>query len=238
MYVSKALSCFVYKFNFVFFLIKDIPVLNNRIATLLSVVFHPLIITTYLFVILFLVTPDLVGVSALELPGLGSLLLLIFMNTFIAPAVIIYYFHRFGLISSLHVEDLRERRLPYLVCAIIYGISTYLFGWKLQPISELAPQISIILGSATVSLILVAIVSLLWKISAHATGFGGAIGILSALLMRFDESALLIPLLVTVVTGGFLMSARLYLNAHTPGQIAAGLITGFLTGNAAIYFFF
>ncbi|TDE12311.1 hypothetical protein [Dyadobacter psychrotolerans] len=212
--------------------------MTNRIATFLSVVFHPLLITTYLFALLFLAAPDLVGVSALELPALGSLLLLIFLNTFVAPAVIIYYFHRFGVISSLHVDNLRERRLPYLASAIVYAISTYLFGWKLQPISELAPQISMILGSATLSLIVVALVSLFWKISAHATGIGGAIGIMMALLMRYDESSLLNPLLFAIVTGGLLMSARLYLNAHNLAQIAAGVFCGIFIGVGTVYYFF
>jgi len=212
--------------------------LTNRIATFLSVVFHPLLITTYLFALLFLAAPDLVGVGALELPALGSLLLLIFLNTFVAPAVIIYYFYRFGLVSSLHVDNLRERRLPYLVSAIIYAISTYLFGWKLQPIAELAPQISVILGSATLSLIIVALVSLFWKISAHATGIGGAIGIITALLMRYDENALLNPLLIAIVTGGFLMSARLYMNAHNLAQIAAGVFCGIFIGVGTVYYYF
>ena len=138
----------------------------------------------------------------------------------------------------MHVENLRERRLPYLVSIIIYGISTYLFGWKLQPIGELAPQISIVLGSVTVSLILVALISLFWKISAHATGVGGAIGILTALLMRFDEPDLLIPLLLTILTGGALMSARLQLNAHTPAQILAGIISGLTIGVSTVYYYF
>ena len=212
--------------------------MTNRIATFLSVVFHPLLITTYLFALLFLAAPDLVGVGALELPALGSLLLLIFLNTFVAPAVIIYYFYRFGVVSSLHVDNLRERRLPYLVSAIIYAISTYLFGWKLQPIAELAPQISVILGSATLSLIIVALVSLFWKISAHATGIGGAIGIITALLMRYDENALLNPLLIAIVTGGFLMSARLYMNAHNLAQIAAGVFCGIFIGVGTVYYYF
>ncbi|REA59960.1 hypothetical protein DSL64_16280 [Dyadobacter luteus] len=209
----------------------------NRIATFLSVVFHPLIITTYLFALLFLITPDLVGVSALELPAIGSLLLLIFLNTFVAPAVIIYYFHRFGLVSSLHVDNLRERRLPYLVTIIIYGFATYLFGWQLQPIGELAPQISIILAGVTFSLLFVGAVSLFWKISAHATGIGGAVGMIVAFLMRFDETLLFIPLLMTIVTGGFLVSARLYLNAHTPAQVLAGVTGGLAIGLGTVFFF-
>ena len=214
------------------------PVLNNRIATFLSVVFHPLIITTYLFAILFLITPELAGVSALELPGLGSLLLLIFLNTFIAPTIIIYYFYRLGIISTLHVDSLPERRLPYLASIIIYAIATYLFGWKLQPIAELAPQIAILLGSVTISLIIVAVVSLFWKISAHATGMGGAIGILTSLIIRFEEHLLLTPLLIAILITGFLLSARLYLNAHIPAQIMAGFACGLAVSSATVYFFF
>ena len=176
-------------------LIKDPITLNNRLAIILSVVFHPLILTTYLFALLFLLAPDLVGVSAFELPALGSLLLLLWLNTFIAPAIMMFYFKKMGMITSLYVEDAAERRIPYIACVIIYGLATYLFGWQLQPIGEIAPQISVILASVTLSLIVVAMVSYFWKISAHATGIGGAIGMLAGLMIRFDESALLLPLL-------------------------------------------
>lgn len=212
--------------------------MNNRIAIILSVVFHPLILTTYLFALLFMLSPDLVGVSAFELPALGSLLLLLWLNTFIAPAIMMFYFKKMGMISSLYVEDAAERRIPYLACVIIYGLATYLFGWQLQPIGELAPQISVILASVTLSLALIAMVSNFWKISAHATGIGGTIGMLSGLMIRFDESALLLPLLLTILIGGWLMSARLQLNAHTPSQIVAGVFCGLLVSSATVYFFF
>jgi hypothetical protein len=217
---------------------QRLSVLNNKLAIALSVVFHPLIITTYLFALLFLLSPDLVGVSAFELPALGSLLLLLFLNTFIAPTLIIYYFQKMGVISSMHVDDLAERKIPYLACVIIYALATYLFGWQLQPIGELAPQISIILGSVTVSLILVMGISLFWKISAHGTGIGGTIGMLSGLMMRFDEAILLMPLIITILLGGWLLSARLQLNAHTPPQILGGFVCGILVSSMTVYFFF
>ncbi|SDF12784.1 hypothetical protein SAMN04487996_10916 [Dyadobacter soli] len=212
--------------------------MNNRLAIILSVVFHPLILTTYLFALLFFLVPDLVGVSAFELPALGSLLMLLWINTFIAPAVMMFYFKKTGMITSLHVEDPVERRIPYISCVVIYGLATYLFGWQLQPIGELAPQISVILASVTLSLVVVAMVSYFWKISAHATGIGGAIGMLSGLMIRFDESALLLPLLFTILIGGWIMSARLQLNAHTPGQILAGVFCGVFVSSATVYFFF
>ena len=219
------------------FLINTQVILSNRIATILSVIFHPLILTTYLFAVLFLLTPDLVGVSTLELPAIGSLLLLLFLNTFVAPSLVIYYMFKFGVTTSLQVEDLRERRLPYVASIIIYGIATYLFGWQLQQIGELAPQISILLGSATVSLILIFAISLFWKISAHATGFGGILGTIACLMIRFDEATLLYPFLLAVLVSGFVMSARLRLNAHKPGQILAGLLGGLIVSSSAVILF-
>ncbi|MCE7067390.1 hypothetical protein [Dyadobacter sp. CY326] len=212
--------------------------MNNRIALILSVVFHPLILTSYLFALLFIFSPDLVGVSAFELPALGSLLLLLFLNTFIAPSLVVYYFQKMGIISTMHVDDLAERRLPYLACIIIYALATYLFGWQLQPISEMAPQISFILGGATVSLLVVTVVSLFWKISAHATGIGGTIGMITCLLMRNDEAQLLGPLIVTLLIAGWLLSARLHLNAHTPAQIFVGFLSGIMVSSLTVYFFF
>lgn len=224
----------IFVFNIV---INTVLILSNRIATILSVIFHPLILTTYLFAILFLITPDLVGVSALELPAIGSLLLLLFLNTFVAPSLVIYYMHKFGVTSTLQVENLEERRLPYVASIIIYAIATYLFGWKLQQIGELAPQISILLASATISLIMIFVISLFWKISAHATGFGGMLGTMICLLIRFDEALLLYPFLVAVIITGLVMSARLYLNAHTPGQILAGLAGGLAVSSATVILF-
>ncbi|WP_025763019.1 hypothetical protein [Dyadobacter tibetensis] len=212
--------------------------MNSRLALFLSVAFHPLIITTYLFGILFFVSPDLIGVRVLESSALGSLLLLLFINTFVAPAVVVYYMQRFGLISSLHIDKLSQRRLPYLATILIYAAATFFFGWYFQPIANLAPQIGFLLGSVTLSLVVVALVSLYWKISAHATGMGGALGILGALFVRFHEQALLPYLLICIILTGFLLGARLQLNAHTPRQILAGLASGLIIGASTIYHFF
>jgi membrane-associated phospholipid phosphatase len=211
--------------------------LNKSFATILSVVFHPLIITTYLFALLFLLTPDLVGVSALELPAVGSLIFLIFMNTFIAPALLVYYMKRFGIISSLHIDHRSERKWPYVASILVYATSAYLFGWRLQPIAQLAPQISILLMSVTIALVFVFIVSLSWKISAHATGIGGSLGTLLGFIMRFHETSLILPFIIMIMIGGFVLSARLRLNAHTPEQVVAGLTGGICISLICVYYF-
>jgi len=58
------------------------------------------------------------------------------------------------------------------------------------------------------------------------------------MIIRFDEQLLLIPLLLIVLISGLLLSARLYLNAHTPAQIIAGLACGLTISSLTVYFFF
>ena len=212
--------------------------LNTRLANFLSVAFHPLLLPTYLFGVLFWLVPDLLGVSSLELPAQGSLLFLLFLNTFAAPALLIYYFYRLGFVQSLRLETLRDRQIPYLTTVLIYLLSTDLFGWRFQPISELAPQIAIVLGSITFAMAVVALVNLRWKISAHATGIGGCVGAISALFVRFGDFHLFYPLVGSVLLTGWLLSARLHLNAHTPAQIGAGLLLGLLVSVEAVFLFF
>jgi len=193
---------------------------------------------TYLFGVLFILAPDLVGVSTLGSSAQWSLLLLLFLNTFLAPALLIYYFYRLGLIKSLHLENLRDRRLPYLGTIIIYTLSTYLFGWRFEPISELVPQIAVVLGSVTASIAVIAVISIWWQISAHTTGVGGFLGAFGGLFLRYNDTTLFYPFMLGILITGLIMSARLRLNAHTPGQVSAGLGVGLVISIAAVFLYF
>ncbi len=212
--------------------------MSHRLAFFLSVVLHPLLLPTYIFGILFGLTPELIGVVALSPSARISLLVLLFLNTFVAPALVIYYLYRMGFVQSLQLQTLRDRRLPYLISLIIYSLSTYLFGWQFQPISELAPQISVVLGSITISLLFVALISLTWQISAHGVGVGGLLGALGGVIVRYGDFALFLPFVLGVIATGLLLSARLRLDAHTPAQVYAGLGLGVVVSIAAVFFFF
>lgn len=212
--------------------------MNSRFALILSVILHPLLMPTYIFGLLFLLTPELIGVSMLDFSAQGSLLALLFLSTFATPSLLIYYLYRMGFFKNLVLDNLKDRRLPYWLTILIYAATTYLFGWKFQPISLLVPGIAIILGSITISILIVAIISIRWKISAHATGIGGLTGALACLMINFDETSLFLPLVLAVATTGVLLSARLQLNAHTPAQVSAGVLLGLTTSTLSILYFF
>jgi hypothetical protein len=192
---------------------------------------------TFLLGLLFFTSPSIVGVDVLTPLIRLTLLGFICMTTFVVPALGIYYLYRAGYIKSLHLDDLSERKLPYFLTAFFYAFATYFFSYQLAPLSEIAPEIGIVLGSITVSIALVGLISLSWKISAHGTGIGGVVGALLSIAVKFSENNLFYPFLAVLVLGGMLVSARLQLNAHTPAQVGAGVWLGISVSIITVWWF-
>lgn len=206
--------------------------MTTRFAQILSAVLHPLLMPTIIFGILFYVAPE--SIQNLELfnnsarVGLMSLkmglLLLIFLQTFILPVFTIYCLHRFGFVGDLKMETLEDRRLPYIVTVAIYTFIATFFTMKLKQL----PEISLIMTGIAFSIAAVAIISLYWKISAHAVGISGTLGALIGIVIKQSSYELFYPIIVVILIGGLLIAARLHLNAHTPAQVIAGSFLGLI----------
>jgi membrane-associated phospholipid phosphatase len=206
--------------------------LTTRFAQILSATLHPLLMPTIIFGILFYVAPE--SIQNLELfnnsarVGLMSLkmglLLLIFLQTFILPVFTIYCLHRFGFVGDLKMETLEDRRLPYIVTVAIYTFIATFFTMKLKQL----PEIALIMTGIAFSIAAVAIISLYWKISAHAVGISGTLGALIGIVIKHNNYELFYPIIIVILIGGLLIAARLHLNAHTPAQVLAGSFLGLI----------
>lgn len=190
---------------------------------------------TFVFGILLFLVPNVLGVDVYAPTIRLSLLVLIFVGTFGVPALLIYYLYRSGLVQTLQLTTLADRRLPFFLTALIYIVLTYLFSFKMDLISTIAPEIGILLGSIAISILLVGIISLYWQISAHSVGISGVVGILAGVMIKFSLTELFVPLLLSVLLTGLIGSARLRLNAHTPAQIGAGVVLGLIVSLVAVF---
>jgi hypothetical protein len=210
---------------------------NPRIAHFLSAILHPLLMPTLLFGILLFAAPEIfqnlqnlsessrIDAFGVQFSLVWGLLLLILNLTFLIPAYLIYVMYKFGAIQSLKMETLADRQKPFALVTLVYTLATLFFYFKMRQLPEL-------------SLAAVTIISTSWQISAHGTGIGGMLGAVMALLVQTGAEGLYYPMLGILITAGFLMSARLQLNAHTPKQIIAGLSLGFGISMAAVLFWF
>ncbi|GAB3506172.1 hypothetical protein GCM10027341_38740 [Spirosoma knui] len=190
---------------------------------------------TLLFGVLLFLAPGVLGLDAFSDSLRFSLLVLIFIGTFAVPSLLIYYLFRSGYVSSLHLNDLADRRLPYFLTALVYTFMTYLFAFRMQLVSTQAPGVAVLLGGISSSILLVGLVSLYWQISAHSVGMSGVLGSIGGLMLKFGTDDLFLPLVVLVLLTGLVASARLRLNAHTPAQIGAGVVLGLVVSLATVF---
>lgn len=189
---------------------------------------------TLLFLILFFLAPASLAVEGIDTTFRWIVIGFIFIYTFAIPAYLVYLLKRWGIISSLKMENLKERRIPYLMTAIIYAVLGYFLYNKNSSLYACA----YILWSIALVILCIAIVSFWWQISAHAAGIGGVVGALAGIMVKFGEGTLFIPLLCSMVIAGYLIGARLQLNAHTPRQVWAGLSLGVILSLLSVSYFF
>ncbi len=193
----------------------------EKVAWLLSIVFHPLLVPSYVFLAILWLSPQtlLPGNTQIQWP----LLSLIFLATFVLPALSILSLRWLGQLPNLHMNRLEERRQPFAWVSILYAVLTGFFTFKFPQL----PLVNMMLIGITLVIMMVTIISRSWKISAHGAGIGGATGGLAGLMIFFVAPLLLPLVIIFLIISGVVMWARLYLNHHTPEQVWAGWGMGF-----------
>jgi membrane-associated phospholipid phosphatase len=198
----------------------------NVLARIISYVFHPLLMGTYLFLLFALILP-----TALYPVNSGSqflFLALFFVITVIVPVIMLSMLKISGSIQSFKLENRRERIFPFISILILYIMFSYLLTSqnRIGLDDNLFRFILIMDG-----LILIGtVITLFYKVSMHAIGIMGLVGILIPLNKESDDALLLWITIGAVVLAGLVMSSRLQLNAHTPRQVLVGALSGFLIG--------
>lgn len=191
--------------------------MTSRLATTLSVVFHPFLITLYSFALVFVS-----GSYIAYLPSFVKLIVLtvVLLNTILIPMVSLLILRRMGLIKSFGLEKHRERILPLIITAIPYIFTLYLMGQL--PVPRVLLRI---IGSGVAVLLVATLISYWWKISLHLMGMGALSGFLLAYALQTPFNAL--PwLTATFGVAGLLASARLKGGNHNPAQVYAGYLAG------------
>lgn len=190
-------------------------------AGFLSTALSPLLMPTYgVFMALW------VSVLCLLPYGRRVAVLLVCMGiTCIIPLIFLSVLRHFKLVKDLHVEVREQRFIPYLFTALCYCVAAYYLYYCH------APQwfVMFMAGSA-VTVLIMALVNLKWKISAHMAGIGGVVALIYQIhVMGLSAFDLLWLLCLTIIVAGALGSARLALKRHDTWQVLAGAVVGFLS---------
>ncbi len=202
--------------------------MSEPLAQFVSVVMHPSLMGTYLAALVLFNGPAelLQYADSLRVMLLG----LVFITTFLMPAMMLVFLHQIGIIKDLTLPERKDRFLPFLISLVSYGGTAFYFFTKL-------PQV-ILLPAMMVAICIAVFIALLttffYKISAHATGISGVAGALISLQQTFPDSDFLYPLMAAVLVWGVILSARLALKAHTLNELLVGSVVGFGTCYAGL----
>lgn len=192
--------------------------MKKNFALAISVLLHPLLMPSIIFLFIFEFAPILVQ----NIQEKWMLLLLIFAGSYLVPIFLILTMYNMGVVKDIKLDNRNERRWPMIASTFIYIGFTYILLGK-TPINVVK-----IMAGITFALALVTVITRFWKISAHSLGASGSTAFLLLVMIRFGISELLFPVLFMIVLSGFLISARLYLKAHTVPQIIGGVGLGII----------
>lgn len=176
-----------------------------------------------------------------------QLILRVFLSSFFIPMVAVLMLRFTGLVQSLEMPERQERIIPYIVTGIFY---LWLFRNLVD--NTTIPRLfsSFALGT-TISLFLAFFINLFSKISAHAVGMGGIIGMIVLLMNYFPEYKVVqlpwgsedfleisttMVLMLALVLAGLVGSSRLSLKAHEPMDLYGGYFVGFVGQMIALRF--
>lgn len=196
--------------------------LLHILAMSCSILLHPLLMPTY-GMALMLASLRMVYVNMDMVYILVAMLGTIFF-TLLIPGSIIYYLWKSNKIDSLNIDEAKQRTAPYVYTIMAYGFWVY-FIYDILHLPMLMLSIGV---GAILALTAVTIINHWWKISAHLTGIGGLLGGLCSYAL-FSINTPIALIIIILILALMLMYARLYLNAHTPLQVVAGLLLGLLT---------
>ncbi len=195
-----------------------VPIKNRRVwgdlARILSTVFNPFLTALALFVIL----------AHASARGTLDFWWLLFLSTFftsLGPMIYVFWLYGSDRISDLDMSVRHEREAVFGAFVVFYLAGTVVLWITRAPTLMIASM-----AAYTLSTLVVQYITRYWKISTHALGITAP---LVALTLLYGSQTL--PFLVLIPMVGW---ARVYLKAHTIGQVVAGAALG--TGSTILFF--
>ena len=152
----------------------------------------------------------------------GQLLIIFFLFSALAPGISFYLLHKRKIISTIDIEDSKERNYPLLIMFAYCMVLFTLFIFK-APNNILPKYFYALPLSGAIVTLLFMIINRWVKISLHAGGAGILVGYLAIFMLENSGFPILFIALAIIATG-FCLSSRLFLQRHTPLEVYSGCL--------------
>ena len=190
-------------------------------AQIISDILSPYLLPLYCTALCFWGTPMVLSPEGPRFFAMG----VVFCISTALPFLFMALLLRTGKISDMAASIRKQRVRPFIFAIVCNSITAFYLYYVNAPW-----WIPVFFIGSVAAMIIVLLISLKWKISAHATGMGGVVGLSMWLcltgLLLFNAMTWMIAV---ILLAGLVGSSRVALGRHTPGQVYAGWIVGFIS---------
>ena len=196
---------------------------EEKFCQVVSYVFNPLLMTTIMCAVLHYIFDAFVMYTAnYHL----ILLALVFVFTFVLPMLLMVTLRFIGAIDTMMIKKRENRFIPYLLVAAVYllaGIMLYK-----QNVKDHVLVNFMFYGGCL--LLLVALINIKFKISAHAISVASVLGVVLVECFQDNNIYHIATFLAFLFLSGLIIYSRLKLKAHDPFEVTTGFSFGFIYG--------
>jgi len=197
----------------------DQPAVVKFFAHFFSYIFHPLFIPVYVTYFIAFVHPGYF--SGYNVQQKIWIIIRVAYTMVFFPFITVLLLKAIGFSKSIFLKTQQERIIPYVACEIFFFWAYLVFRNQ--------PEIPKILTAFTFGVFLSSSAALLanirMKISMHAIGMGGLLGVF-LVIMTQNNMLMTVPLLVALLLAGLVCTSRMIVSDHTQKEIYAGLLVG------------
>lgn len=190
-------------------------------AKVISYIFHPLFIPTYIFILLVQQFPyEFASITTWQLK---LKVFSVFWMTAFFPAFAVFLLWRLKLSQSIYLRTQKERIIPYFITMFFYWWMYYLSKNQTDQPAVLKFFYFGIFWSSIIGVIINNYI----KISLHTIAAGSAL--MAVILFSFYyHTTLGLPIAITAALAGIVATARLLVSNHTILEIYSGFGLGML----------
>ncbi|MEM6320611.1 MAG: hypothetical protein AAF960_23280 [Bacteroidota bacterium] len=213
----------------------------KSLAQIISWLFHPLLMVTYMICLLMVVNPFSFGISQVGEGRSGLLIILVFLQATLIPAIAISMMKGLGLIPDFNTEERTARIGPFLAAGVLYL-------WLFISFNRL-PEVPLVLKSAILGVVIALfttfILNIFSRISVHTVGVGSLVGMVLVTMLLFSYTtfpfgdqmySMYSVLFGVILIAGLVGSARVIIERPTPKDLYGGYLVGFATQLIALQF--
>lgn len=196
------------------------PAILRALGHVLSFIFHPLFIPSYIIAFLLFVYPTI----AVGLTGMNKFTKLasVFVSTAFFPAFTVFLLRQLKFIDSVYLKTQKDRIIPIIASMIFYFWAAYV-SWNLKD----DPLIKEMLLGVFLSSIAALMANIYFKVSLHAIAMGSLFIYFILMAVNSDLQMGLYVSLAVLISGA-VCTARMLVSDHHPFEIYSGFLFGII----------